>query len=44
MIEVWVIEILNVLENGSDFVPIQRKINNPELKQELFEFCRDMCN
>ena len=34
---------IKVLEKGLDFAPIQRKINEPELRQDFAEFCRRMC-
>ena len=33
---------IKVLEKGLDFAPIQRKINEPELKQDFEDFCRRM--
>ena len=33
---------IKVLEKGLDFAPIQRKINEPELKQDFNDFCRRM--
>ena len=30
------------LEKGLDFAPIQRKINEPELRKNFEEFCRSM--
>ena len=32
-----------VLGKGLDFAPIQRKINEPELRRDVNEFCRRMC-
>ena len=33
---------IKVLEKGLDFAPIQRKVNEPELRQDFEEFCRRM--
>ena len=33
---------IKILEKGLDFAPIQRKINEPELRQDFAEFCRRM--
>ena len=33
---------IKVLEKGLDFAPIQRKINQPELRQDFAEFCGRM--
>ena len=33
---------IKILEKGLDFAPIQRKINEPELKQDFKDFCRSM--
>ena len=33
---------IKVLEKGLDFAPIQRKINEPKLKQDFNDFCRRM--
>ena len=33
---------INVLEKGLDFAPIQRKINEPELREYFEKFCRRM--
>ena len=33
---------IKVLEKGLDFEPIQRKINEPELRKNFEEFCRRM--
>ena len=33
---------IKVLEKGVDFVPIQRKTNEPALRQDFAEFCRQM--
>ena len=33
---------IKVLEKGLDFAPIQRKINEPELRSDFGEFCRRM--
>ena len=33
---------IKLLEKGLDFAPIQRKINEPELKQNFNDFCRRM--
>ena len=33
---------IKVLEKGLDYAPIQNKINEPELKNDLNEFCRRM--
>ena len=33
---------IKVLEKGSDFAPIQNKINEPELRKDFDEFCRHM--
>ena len=33
---------INILEKALDFAPIQNKINQPELRKELEEFCRRM--
>ena len=33
---------IKVLERGLDFAPIQRKINEPELRRDFNEFCRRM--
>ena len=33
---------IKVLEKGLDFVPIQNKINEPELRKDFEEFCRRM--
>ena len=33
---------IKVLEKGLDFAPIQRKINEPELRQDFENFCRRM--
>ena len=33
---------VKILEKGLDFAPIQRKINEPELKQDFKDFCRSM--
>ena len=30
---------IKILEKGLDFVPIQRKINEPELRSDFGEFC-----
>ena len=32
----------NILEKGLDFAPIQNKINQPELRKDVEEFCRTM--
>ena len=34
---------IKVLEKELDFAPIQPKINEPELKQDFNNFCRQMC-
>ena len=34
---------IKVLENGLDYAPIQNKINEPELSNDLNESCRKMC-
>ena len=34
--------VIKVLEKGLDFAPIQRKINEPKLKQDFNDFCRTM--
>ena len=34
--------VLTVLGKGLDFAPIQRKINEPELRRDFNEFCRRM--
>ena len=31
---------IEILEKGLDFAPIQRKINEPELRSDFEEFCR----
>ena len=31
---------IKVLEKGLDFVPFQRKVNEPELRRDFKEFCR----
>ena len=31
---------IKILEKGLDFAPIQRKINEPELRSDFEEFCR----
>ena len=33
---------IKVLEKGLDFKPLQRKINDPELRSDFREFCRRM--
>ena len=33
---------IKLLEKGLDFAPIQRKINEPELRKDFNEFCRRM--
>ena len=33
---------IKVLEKGLDFAPIQRKVNEPELRQDFESFCRRM--
>ena len=33
---------LKVLEKGVNFVPIQKKINEPTLRRDFQEFCRRM--
>ena len=33
---------IKILEKRLDFAPIQRKINEPELKQDFNDFCRRM--
>ena len=33
---------IKILENGLDFAPIQRKINEPELRKDFEKFCRCM--
>ena len=33
---------IKVLEKGLDFAPIQRKVNEPELRQDFENFCRRM--
>ena len=33
---------IRVLEKGLDFAPIQRKVNEPELRRDFEEFCRKM--
>ena len=33
---------IKVLEKGLDFAPIQRKVNEPELRKDFEEFCRRM--
>ena len=33
---------IKILEKGSDFAPIQRKINEPELREDFEEFCHRM--
>ena len=33
---------IKVLEKGLDFAPIQRKVNEPELRKDFEEFCRKM--
>ena len=33
---------IKVLEKGLDFAPIQRKVNEPELRQDFENFCRHM--
>ena len=33
---------IKVLEKGLDFAPIQRKINEPELRSDFEEFCQWM--
>ena len=33
---------IKILEKGLDFAPIQRKINEPELRKDFEEFCRRM--
>ena len=33
---------IKVLEKGLDFAPIQRKVNEPELRQDFENFCRCM--
>ena len=33
---------IEVLEKGLDYAPIQRKINHPEIKKDMEDFCRRM--
>ena len=33
---------IKILEKGLDFAPLQRKINEPELKQDFKGFCKSM--
>ena len=33
---------IKILEKGLDFAPIQRKMNEPELRQNFAKFCRQM--
>ena len=33
---------IRVLEKGLDFAPIQRKVNEPELRRDFEKFCRKM--
>ena len=33
---------IKVLEKGLDFAPIQKKLNEPELRSDFNEFCRRM--
>ena len=33
---------IKVHKNGLDFVPFQRKVNEPELRRDCEEFCRRM--
>ena len=33
---------IKILEKGLDYAPIQRKINEPQLKNDFEEFCRRM--
>ena len=33
---------IKILEKGLDYSPIQRKINEPELRSDFEEFCRRM--
>ena len=33
---------IKVLEKGLDFAPIQNKVNEPELRKDFDEFCRQM--
>ena len=33
---------IKVLKNGLDFTPIQKKLNEPELRSDFNEFCRRM--
>ena len=33
---------IKILEKGLDYAPVQRKINEPELKSDFEEFCRCM--
>ena len=35
---------IKVLEKGLDYVPIEKKINEPELRKDFSEFCRRMRN
>ena len=35
---------IKVLEKGLDYAPIQKKINEPELRKDFSEFCRRMRN
>ena len=35
-------EEIEVLEKGLDFAPIQRNVNEPELRQDFENFCRRM--
>ena len=36
------VDEIRVLEKELDFVPIQRKVNEPELRRDFEEFCRKM--
>ena len=33
---------IKILEKGLDFLPFQRKVNEPELRRDFEEFCRSM--
>ena len=33
---------IKVLDKGLDYLPIQKKMNEPELRKEFYEFCRRM--
>ena len=35
---------IKVLEKGLDYAPIQKKMNEPEIRKDFSEFCRRMRN